>query len=786
MIEAFKKQIHAEIAAIQDNSPKHRNTCAQLALLEKANSIEELVALLNEIKHPVHIKLAASSPAIHALILDNPDAFIAFFSRDNIRAIIHQAAKLGHVALVTSLVEKIKLDVVKEKVAPPHGSYTSYKDGTYAFHDAVPLCHVVAQSGNIELMRYILSFYDLAAIDKTSTHGDLQIALTIAAEHNGYDIVDLLLSSGVNVNSVRKVGESTTALYYAVLYAPKQLSELLVERGATISYLNKFHAVSRGKLDIVMYFVSKGVDFHKSDAFDAYWLNAFESGSVSMARYFIETLKIAFYKPGIERERKKYIDTSIVKKAVHSGSIDMLQYIEHELNIPVTKLIQDEMQATKHYHHMYGEFIVLEAVCSYNVNLLKFLFETKGLTPKKEHLSQLLGYAYDNGLCLPQHRKFATHAYVYSFVHENQDLSQLLKKVSNTEDLSGLSNQELFMLYADYTKQFKEREERFARGILFRDNSTHLANEIAKRKLNQIEWLDLAKSNPNLAADVLYFLTVSAEGYPDDEVMDLLKDPVFDPNCNLDDGSRPLHLAIRYRRVQLVGTLLLSGADPDMANHVHRTPITMMDPNDKDGLDNMLKHSKSLVNSLSRCMQISGSLHLVPMLQHMQGNIVGIDLLDWLKLGRKASGNVYNALCHLNPETYALAKAQITAMNDTWWTKELELADGFRNTGIKPQEIVEGEDSLFRAQLFSSLFGSGSSCCGGGGLRLLAAAALLGPNGIDDLLSDEEEEDDSPVAHEEERVSPLVANSIYAPSKTSTRSPAPPVNESDLIAENKP
>jgi len=557
-IEKFKQQISTEIEAVSDNSPANRKTHHQLILLQKAASLEELMFALTEMQHPNHVRICANSPAVHELILENPDLFIAFFSRDNIKAIIHQAAKLGNLALVICLIDKIKLNVLVEKVASPNASYTNNGDGTYAFHDSVPFCHAAAKSGKFELMHYALSFYDLNSVDKTSVFGELQIALTHAAEQDSYDAVKLLLTSGINANSVREKDHSTTALYYAVLYGSMQLIKLLVDSGANISSLNKFHAVRNGRVDIVEYFVSKAVDFKESNHIDPYWRTAFESGSVDMARYFLETLKIDFYEPNLTAKRKQYIDTSIIKKVAQSGSIEMLNYIENELKLPVIELIQKEMDSTKQYHHTLGDFILIDIVCSYNVQFLKFIFEKKGLMPKKQHLEQLLGYAYDNGRGLPQHLKFVTHAYVYSLLHKRPQMRELLLNVSNSTDLSNLSNPELFRLYADYTENFQVQKDRFAFGVLFRDNSIHLSNEIAKRKFTNEDFLGLASINKEISADVLYFLVVSGNGYAHEDVINLIQAPIFDMHGNVEKCNRLLHLALHYRRTPLVEALELA------------------------------------------------------------------------------------------------------------------------------------------------------------------------------------------------------------------------------------
>jgi len=701
LMENFKKQLGGEIVQLNDSIEKNKKILEQLKRLQQAHTIDGLIDILREINHPDHVRLVADSPACHALILENPEAFLSLFSREHIKTIIHQACKLGNLPLVRSLVEKIKLDVTLEKMANPHQDYSLLEDGTYVFLHSVPLCQVAAYSQSLELMLYVLSFYKLSQIKKTAIHGDLQIALTIAAEHCSYDIVRLLLSCGVNVNSVREARHSTTALYYAVLHGPLTLIDFLLESGAKISYLNQYHAVSRARLDVVQLFVSKGICF-KNTQTTPFYLSAIESGSVAMAKYFIETLKVDIYESESPTEtQKKRIDMEVVKKVALSGSTQMMQYIEDELHIPVTTFIQEELQRTDHFHRIFGDFILLNAVHSYNPKLLIFLFETKGLKPTILQLSQLLDYAYDNSRCLPQHKVFATHAYIYSLCHTNLSMQKLLSKAADSQNLTDLSSEELFLLFAVYTKNFKQTQVRIEHNILLRENSIHLSKEIAKRKIKKDDLLQLATSkDPTCVSDIMYYLIVSGQGYSQEEIIELLRDPVFDVNCRMDEGSHPLHLAIQYRKPFLIAALLAEGADPDLMNSALQTPITLIELIHKESFFGMLKQAKHLVNSFNYCISTDESERLILLLEHTGGEVPDVDLMDWLQRGRHCSRSIFYALCHLNEETFITAQKCILTLDDQWWLNVLSMAVEFRTSESK--EINALPAAWVKLSLFSA------------------------------------------------------------------------------------
>lgn len=700
LMEQFSRQLNDEIDHLDDNTLNNRKTREQLKQLQQAHSMDALIEQLRQINHPDHVRLVADSPAFHALILANPEPFLTLFSRDHLKAIIHQACQLGNLTLVRFLVEKIKLDVTLEKIASPHQNFSPLEDGTYEFQHSSPLCQVAAYCQSVELMLYALSFYKLNHINKTATHGDLQIALTIAAEHCSYDIVRLLLSCGINVNSVREAKHATTALYYAVLHGPLTLIDFLISNGANISYLNQYHAVRRGRLDVVELFVSKGISFNNTKETPLY-LTAIESGSIAMVKYFQETLKINLHESApLTEAQQKRMGIEIIKSAALSGSTSMMKFIEEELHIPVTTIIQEELQTTEHYHQVYGDFILVNAVHSYNTELLIFLFETQGLKPTPIQVSQLMEYAYNNHRCMPQHKVLTTHAYLYSLYQPDLSVQPLLSKTIHSQHPDQLSHEELFLLFAVYTKNFKQTKIRMQYNQLLRENSIYLSDEIARRNISKKELLHLAKHNEApIVSSILYYLIVSGQGYLEDELLELLLEPIFNVNTEVEEKIYPLHLAIEYKKFFLIPTLLKAGADPDEMNATSQTALTMIEPNQQAILFEMLKHAKRLVNSFNDCIAHDEPEHLRLLLKHTKGHVPDIDLMIWLKQGRHASSIVFDALCYLNDETFSKAEAGIKAMNDPWWLKVLDRATEFRTHERKDSD--ESPTTWLAFSLFS-------------------------------------------------------------------------------------
>ncbi len=68
----------------------------------------------------------------------------------------------------------------------------------------------------------------------------------------------------------------------------------------------------------------------------------------------------------------------------------------------------------------------------------------------------------------------------------------LLTKVSGTTNLRELNNEDLFLLYTDYTINYPVKGRRF-QYVKFRENSIYLAKEIMARNLTSEDMLEIAK-----------------------------------------------------------------------------------------------------------------------------------------------------------------------------------------------------------------------------------------------------------------------------------------------------
>lgn len=436
-------------------------------------------------------------------------------------------------------------------------------------------------------------------------------------------------------------------------------------------------------------------------------LNAFRSGSKPMVKYLLETLKLPLYDCDKPTEfQKKSMDSRVLKLVAKSGSVGLFEYLENELEIPVDDIINEELETTKLYHHIKGELILINAICSYQVEFLQYLFETKGLMPSTIQLTQLLGYAYDNGRHVPQHKKFVTLAYVYGFIHENTAMRALLYRVAEISELSVLTTADLFALFADFTQHFQESSHQFTYGKRFRENSIYLGDEIARRKPSKQDLLDLAKRNKGeQAPNILYFLVVMGKGYSDEEVTDILRHPIFDATYRFHSGNTPLHHAILHHRRTLINILLEKGADPDAKNDAHQTPLSLLEMTDKVYFTALLSHARDIKNSMMYCIKVRESEHIAPLMNHLHGQVEPSEVMTWIEWCKNCPTNLYNIFSNLNETTFKQVKQMIFAENNPSLIHALAYAEHFKKTGAKPKALLDYEQAMYHINLVN-LFGN--------------------------------------------------------------------------------
>ncbi|KAH7109004.1 ankyrin repeat protein, partial [Dactylonectria macrodidyma] len=91
----------------------------------------------------------------------------------------------------------------------------------------------------------------------------------MAASRGLADVVDELLLSGYSVDDKGPDDDSPTSLEFAIFGRDLKTVELLVEKGASLTFAHSFTAVhcaaAAGSLDLVAKFLRKGVDINGQD-----------------------------------------------------------------------------------------------------------------------------------------------------------------------------------------------------------------------------------------------------------------------------------------------------------------------------------------------------------------------------------------------------------------------------------------------------------------------------------------------------------------------------------------
>jgi ankyrin repeat protein len=111
-----------------------------------------------------------------------------------------------------------------------------------------------------------------------------------AAEYNNMQLVDLMLSKGINVNHYYKlkIGDAKhpTALAYAAASGHLEMVKFLISKGAKIDIYNN-HVIAYGakknRLEIVKYLIDNGADIHTKNEVALIW--SASAGHLDMVKY---------------------------------------------------------------------------------------------------------------------------------------------------------------------------------------------------------------------------------------------------------------------------------------------------------------------------------------------------------------------------------------------------------------------------------------------------------------------------------------------------------------------
>jgi ankyrin repeat protein len=136
---------------------------------------------------------------------------------------INRAGYLGFTPLIIAAQEG-KTDIVKRLLI-----YGADKWNYKAYGQSA--IYVAAAEGHIEIVKLLY--------DGSLEHADeINDALIIAGINDKYDVVNLLIDYGVNVNATDDDGR--TLLFYALVYNKAELIDILFSNGASVDYTDTF------------------------------------------------------------------------------------------------------------------------------------------------------------------------------------------------------------------------------------------------------------------------------------------------------------------------------------------------------------------------------------------------------------------------------------------------------------------------------------------------------------------------------------------------------------------
>ena len=214
-----------------------------------------------------------------------------------------------------------------------------------------------------------------------------------------------------------------------------------------------------------------------------------------------------------------------LEAALASGSREMLELLEQVYAVPVVRFMQNDIKTGAEKLESGPPFLI-HAVRSCKPDFLAYLFNVRGWQPNPQYLNRLLNTVSEPSSKTTSYQQFATHAFLYSFTHEDNEVADSLRAASQKSQASNIETSQLFCIFADYANRFKPNIKNETK-VYFSAHTQFLINLIKARSLSVKQLLDIS-SEAKAAADVLFYFITCGDGFTKDQTTQLLTHPLFD------------------------------------------------------------------------------------------------------------------------------------------------------------------------------------------------------------------------------------------------------------------
>ena len=343
--------------------------------------------------------------------------------------------------------------------------------------------------------KYVINFFE-ANGDINQSDGKGENLLHKASRNEFYEMVDLLIKLGLNVNSKNKYGD--TPLHLAVQFKNEDVVQKLIFEGANINSLNKkkmapLHvAASVGAENIINILLDNGARINISDENGMHPIHyAVKSGKTSVMRAILSC--------GASLTEVDDRHNNVLHHACESGNDDMVLYLLRQMNITDNKNIYGDSAL-----HLAARFCSPKAInalvnSGFNLEIKNNNGQTPydvALSNKKDENANFISNILSSKEYKEHFLKFKLHHAVvmdnYQYVYEKATSIN-----SNTFDYFGRS----LLYYAitlGYTKIAKLLYKKGARIDKIDDlNQSALLLSIYNENIELVEFFLSKKANPN-------------------------------------------------------------------------------------------------------------------------------------------------------------------------------------------------------------------------------------------------------------------------------------------------
>lgn len=463
---------------------------------------------VNEVIYPDKMDTEASN----VINSDNPDLVDQFIKNKSlkntfIKSMLYEACKNGKFNVVKYFIEVRKLN-------------PSLSVSISCFFTG-PIFKAAAESGNLELVKYLLEGHKADIESQGLSGGTKDTALSRAAAKGHANVVEYLIFKGANLNP--EVSNSDI-LNQAIDSQNLAVVKLLIESGTKIENFALNHALKVGALTIVKYLLEKrpGIKTH--------WFSSSTpacivvgSGNVELVKYLIEKEDLDLF------EEDRYVKDSIgliLHAGTKSHSIEMMRFLLEENGLGEKVLanvsyIQTMLAAAAKNHF----FIPTKNQIQAHIQFLHFLMEEKQFKLPKDKMKSLIETSADfSGI--------EVNSYLQSYLYDSEDSKKMLQKVA-LQGLESINFENLLKLYN--SKMIKKGK--------CSDFSSEIHDHIKQRKLS-LEQLKkfFIENNPMMTEALFYFSSYYHK--EDIAALELLVELGVDLNAENANGIAAIHVAI--------------------------------------------------------------------------------------------------------------------------------------------------------------------------------------------------------------------------------------------------